>query len=164
MSEDISRLRQQAEQGNMAAQCQLGDMYFHGRGVPIVYIEAAKWFQKAANQGSYTGLSMLCIMYRDGLGVPKNAAKADEYYRRCLGRTPTKSGGVLLGMVVGLIIGLILGGIFAVPMIVNCPDGLFHPIIDGFFTIIPIAAAGAIGGGIIGAMVDFVKKLTRKSK
>jgi TPR repeat protein len=41
-----------AEQGNVAAQVTLGDMYVIGQGVLKDGVEAAKWYRKAADQGS----------------------------------------------------------------------------------------------------------------
>ena len=43
--------RKAAEQGNAAAQYELGDMYYWGQGVPRDYTEAMKWYRKAAEQG-----------------------------------------------------------------------------------------------------------------
>lgn len=40
-----------AEQGDAAAQCQLGWRYLIGEGVPQDYAEAAKWLRKAAGRG-----------------------------------------------------------------------------------------------------------------
>ena len=43
--------RKAAEQGDAAAQYNLGLMYANGRGVPQDYVEAHKWLNLAATQG-----------------------------------------------------------------------------------------------------------------
>lgn len=43
----ISELKSAAERGDAAAQNELGDAYFYGRGVPRNYTEANKWYSKA---------------------------------------------------------------------------------------------------------------------
>ncbi len=40
-----------AEQGDAAAQYNLGIMYSNGRGVPQDHVQAVKWYRKAAEQG-----------------------------------------------------------------------------------------------------------------
>ena len=40
-----------AEQGHAQAQCDLGEMYYDGAGVPHDYAEAIKWWKLAAEQG-----------------------------------------------------------------------------------------------------------------
>jgi len=43
--------RVKAESGNATAQYNLGYCYEYGRGVAKDYVEAAKWYRKAADQG-----------------------------------------------------------------------------------------------------------------
>jgi hypothetical protein len=45
---DSAALQQAAEQGNADAQAKLGEMYFHGQGVPKDHAKAVQWYQKAA--------------------------------------------------------------------------------------------------------------------
>ena len=47
----VEELHSRAEQGNAAAQYNLGVMYDNGEGVPQDYAEAAKWYRLAAEQG-----------------------------------------------------------------------------------------------------------------
>src|SRR5674476_1660187 len=47
-------LRPLAEQGNAAAQFNLGSMYAHGQGVTQDYREVVKWYRLGAEQGSST--------------------------------------------------------------------------------------------------------------
>ena len=44
--------RKAAEQGNVAAQNNLGFMYDNGQGVPQDYVQAHLWFNLAAAQGN----------------------------------------------------------------------------------------------------------------
>jgi TPR repeat protein len=46
-----AEIQKAAEQGDAEAQYNLGLMYNEGKGVPQNYFEAAKWYQKAADQG-----------------------------------------------------------------------------------------------------------------
>ena len=74
--------RRLAEQGNAAAQFNLGRMYDKGQSVAKDYAEAAKWYRRAAEQGHARAQYNLGIMYADGQGVPKDYAEALKWYRR----------------------------------------------------------------------------------
>ena len=60
--EAIKWYRKAAEQGYADAQCNLGDMYYLGWGVPEDCEEAAKWYQKAARQGNIAAQKALAKM------------------------------------------------------------------------------------------------------
>lgn len=47
-------------------------LYFEGKGVHKDYVEAAKWFRRAANQGRAEAQQNLGGMYSRGQGVPQN--------------------------------------------------------------------------------------------
>ena len=47
----ISEKQHLAEQGDVDAQYDLGDMYYDRDGIMQDYVEAAKWYRKAADQG-----------------------------------------------------------------------------------------------------------------
>ena len=47
-------------------------MYDNGQGVPQDYVQAAKWYRLAADQGNATAQSNLGGMYASGQGVPKD--------------------------------------------------------------------------------------------
>ena len=53
--DDLTKLRQKAEQGDAKAQCALGVNYAVGKGVPQDYKDAVKWWRLAAAQGGGTG-------------------------------------------------------------------------------------------------------------
>ena len=59
------------EQGDAAAQYNLGFMYSKGLGVAQDYRQAAKWFQKAAEQGFAWAQANLGVLYYNGQGVKK---------------------------------------------------------------------------------------------
>ena len=69
-------IRKAAEQGNAAAQFDLGLIYNGGDGVTRDYAEAAKWFRMAAEQGHASAQFYVGLMYRDGQGVARNYAHA----------------------------------------------------------------------------------------
>ena len=51
-------------------------MYRNGHGVPQHYKEAARWFRKAAEQGSVRAQNSLASMYRFGHGVVQDLVMA----------------------------------------------------------------------------------------
>jgi hypothetical protein len=86
-----------SEQGNVAAQNNLGDMYFNGRGVPNDDKKAVAWYRKAAEQGHAIAQFNLGFMYEIGEGVPRDDKQAAAWYQKaaeqgvaaaqnCLGR------------------------------------------------------------------------------
>lgn len=40
-----------------------------------------EWFKRAANQGSVRALNLLADCYRDGVGVPADLGRAEQYYQ-----------------------------------------------------------------------------------
>lgn len=79
---DTFNYRNAAEQGDAAAQYNLGIMYDHGRGVPQDSTQAALWYRKAAEQGYAPAQSNLGAAYHEGQGVPQNYAQAVAWYRK----------------------------------------------------------------------------------
>lgn len=71
-----------AERGNAQAQNALGIMYQRGLGLPVDYLEAARWYRKAANQGFASAQVNLGAMYDKGLGIEKDYAEAVRWFRR----------------------------------------------------------------------------------
>lgn len=57
------------EKGSALAMAFLGRVYATGRGVPVDYKEAVKWFRKSAENGSAQGMFGLARMYAQGKGV-----------------------------------------------------------------------------------------------
>ena len=70
--------RRAAEQGNAAAQFNLGLLYDNGQGVQRDYAKAASWYIKAAEQGLPRAQYNLGSMYSQGQGVERSYTEA--YY------------------------------------------------------------------------------------
>lgn len=70
-----------AEQGDSAAQVQIGAMYEEGKGVPQDYSKALHWYKSAAAQGDALGEHNLANFYRRGIEVPQNFTEAKRLYQ-----------------------------------------------------------------------------------
>jgi TPR repeat protein len=68
-----------AEQGNVGAQFNLGQMY-QKDGVLQDYKTAAKWYRLAAEQGNAFAQHRLGVMYDNGRGVPQDYKTAVKWY------------------------------------------------------------------------------------
>jgi TPR repeat protein len=61
----------------------LGNLHLGGRGVPVDYRRAQKWYRKAAAQHSATAVNALgYICEEGGFGISKDLTKAAAYYRQ----------------------------------------------------------------------------------
>ncbi|ENW6316992.1 sel1 repeat family protein [Neisseria gonorrhoeae] len=79
---DVSDFRenlQAAEQGNAAAQFNLGVMYENGQGVRQDYVQAVQWYRKASEQGDAQAQYNLGLMYYDGRGVRQDLALVQQW-------------------------------------------------------------------------------------
>lgn len=65
-----------AEQGNAAAEYQLGLMTANGEGVAQNHAEAVRWYRKAAAQGNADAQRSLGMCFATGQGVSKDAVQA----------------------------------------------------------------------------------------
>jgi len=74
-------LRPLAEQGYAHAQLAVGEIFYHGRGVPHDDAEAMKWFLRAGEQGDASAQFHLGEMYAQGQSVPKDFVEAAKWYR-----------------------------------------------------------------------------------
>ena len=82
-AEDVSYFKemlQAAEQGNVAAQYNLGVMYANGQGVRQDYAQAVQWYRKVAEQGDAEAQYNLGLMYYKGEGVRQDLALAQEWF------------------------------------------------------------------------------------
>jgi TPR repeat protein len=79
---DAAWYQKAADQGDAAAQCNLGVMYEKGRGVKKDETEAVKWFQKAADQGNAPAQFNLGFMYKTGRGVKKDETEAVKWFQK----------------------------------------------------------------------------------
>ena len=80
--EDYQMMLALAQRGNAKAQYGLGLMYHEGYGVSQDYMEAVKWYRKAAQQGDASAQFLLGGMYTQGEGVPQDYAEAVKWYRK----------------------------------------------------------------------------------
>ena len=73
-------LREAAEQGDPAAQFNLGMLYETGQGVPQNYAEAVKWYRESAERGYPAAQFNLGVFYETGQVVPQDYAEAAKWY------------------------------------------------------------------------------------
>lgn len=71
-------LRKAAEQGNLAAQVELGVVYDNMQD----FAQAFTWYSKAAEQGNARAEYNLGLCYQNGESVPKNMAQAIAWFRK----------------------------------------------------------------------------------
>jgi tetratricopeptide (TPR) repeat protein len=71
-----------ADRGDAGAQYELGVMYESGHGVRQDFVEAAKWYRKAADQGEARAQYNLACLYGQGQGVALDHAESVKWYRR----------------------------------------------------------------------------------
>ena len=81
-TEMVERLRLAADEGDAAAQFNLGVMYANGEGVPQDDAEAAKWFRRAADQGDADAQFVSGLCTSTGRGVPQDDSEAVKWFRR----------------------------------------------------------------------------------
>ena len=74
--------REEAKQGNAAAQFRLGNLYFEGIDIPQNHAKAVKWYRRAAEQGYANAQINLGYCYANGKGITKNEVKAVKWYRK----------------------------------------------------------------------------------
>ena len=79
---DPAQLRRIAEQGEAAAQTELGARYETGRGVTRDYEEAVRWYRRAVDQGHARGQASLGAAHSNGTGVPHDDEAAVPWFRR----------------------------------------------------------------------------------
>lgn len=80
---EFINLKSAAEEGDIRAQSQMGDVYLFGEyDLNIDYEKAFNWYKKAADQNDAKSKYNLAIMYLNGYGVKKDLSKSVEYYRK----------------------------------------------------------------------------------
>lgn len=79
---DLEKIIQEANQGDVKAQFALGNIYHKAMGMPVNEAEAAKWYRKAAEQGHADAQNQLGDMFRRGFGVSKDLAEATKWYQK----------------------------------------------------------------------------------
>ena len=82
----LKGFRFHAEQGDIAAQTNLGILYANGWGVARNDADAVRWYRKAAQQGYANAQTNLGVMYDNGRGVRQNLGEALRLYRLAAGQ------------------------------------------------------------------------------
>ena len=77
----LDKLTQLANAGNGKAELVVGLKYLDGDGVAVSEADAAKWLERAAEQGLAVAQYRLGTLYERGRGVPADAAKALHWYQ-----------------------------------------------------------------------------------
>lgn len=67
---------------NPVYQHRQGLRYLNGDGVPQDYLEAVRWFKKAAEQGFLLSQILLGNIYFNGDGMPQDYSEAVKWYRK----------------------------------------------------------------------------------
>ncbi len=76
----MQRLAALANSGSTQGEVLLGLAYLDGQGTAVNEAEAARWLERASNQGDPIAAYRLGTLYERGHGVPANTAKADQLY------------------------------------------------------------------------------------
>ena len=101
MREAIRLFKKSAMWKDALSQDMLGDIYYRGKGVPVDYTEAIKWYSMAAEQDIESSLYQLGQIYSLGMGVLKDFSIALDFYKRSadLGNLDAQHhvGNILLG-------------------------------------------------------------------
>jgi len=71
-----------AENGDAAAQRNVGHLYRKGQGVEQDLVRAAEWYRRAAETGFARAQANLASMYLRGDGVPQDYAEAAKWFER----------------------------------------------------------------------------------
>lgn len=78
---DINRWWLPAHRGDAEAQYNLGLIYGSGNGITPNLTEAARWYQRAAEQGHHQAQAMLGVLYNSGQGVIQSHEQALKWWR-----------------------------------------------------------------------------------
>ena len=79
-----------AENGDAAAQFNLGLMYYDGQAVPQDYAQAANWFLRSAEQDYEKAQLNLGAMYGVGKGVKRDYVQAYKWLNLCAAKGDSK--------------------------------------------------------------------------
>ncbi len=82
ISSEVTRLRESAEDGNVAAQFELGRAYLFGERVEKDLREAAHWIFEAAKTGMPEAQYHYAVLLQNGVGVAQDVEEAMMWFRR----------------------------------------------------------------------------------
>ncbi len=77
----ITKITQQAKQGDVVAQLELATAYEHGEGISKNPEQAVKWYCKAAVKGSTKAQRNLAWMFLNARGIEKDEALAVRWFK-----------------------------------------------------------------------------------
>ena len=80
--EELSRLRQKADEGDRSAQAWLGYIHSKGLGIPRDGVAAEYWFRRAAEQGEPSSQYNLAISLYYGTGDRRDRREASVWFRK----------------------------------------------------------------------------------
>ncbi|MCF0253949.1 MAG: sel1 repeat family protein [Duodenibacillus sp.] len=80
--ENFDKVKARALAGDAAAFCELADLYYAGKGVDRSVDEAARWYQRAAEQNIPQGQLALGILHFSGQGVKQDPAAAAALFEK----------------------------------------------------------------------------------
>jgi localization factor PodJL len=84
-------LRTAALKGDASAAYEIGVRYAEGRGLPVSYDDAAKWYDRSAQAGVVPAMFRLGTLYEKGLSVKKDLDIARRYYMQAAERGNAKA-------------------------------------------------------------------------
>ncbi|HEY9774872.1 MAG TPA: tetratricopeptide repeat protein [Planktothrix sp.] len=97
-SAKVEKLKKRAEAGDAAAQCDLGQLFEHGDGVPMDLSTARYWYRYAALKGDAIGQCNYGTMLIYGLGGNQDRAMAKDLFEKAAAQK-SKYGFYELGVV-----------------------------------------------------------------
>ena len=89
------------EYGDVLSQLILGSIYYGGWGVPQDFVEAVRWFRKAAEQGEKGAQTRLGTMYGRGEGVKKDYSESVRWFRMAAEQGEAEAQFMLGGVYIG---------------------------------------------------------------
>lgn len=83
-ADSVALVRQQAADGDAAAQNRLGTWYYNGRAVEQNYAEAVAWWTKSADKRNADAIGNLAMCYQLGHGVKADSLTAIALYKAAI--------------------------------------------------------------------------------
>lgn len=80
MTQELETLINAAENGDMWAQCELGNTYCMGTPGDVDYVKGREWYLRAAEQGNSVAMGNLGLIYYNGYGVDEDKEKSFDYF------------------------------------------------------------------------------------
>jgi localization factor PodJL len=84
-------LRIAAAKGDPAAQLEIAARFAEGQGVKRSFVDAADWYERAANQGLAVAQYRIATLYERGLGVTADSERARLWYQRAAAQGNVKA-------------------------------------------------------------------------